>query len=137
MVSNSLIKVILLLTLISFTLQNTQSQDFKDLYNPEYLSEGDNTNFPTVGSNVSVHYTGTFKNGDKFDSSVDRKQPFNFKLGVGQVIKCWDNVVSKMSKGEKIKVTCPSDLAYGSRGAGGIIPPNTDLNFTIELLSWK
>lgn len=134
---NSLAKVIIILTLISFSLQNTKSDEFRSIYNPEYLVEGDNTNYPNKGSNVSVHYTGTFQDGQKFDSSVDRKQPFNFQLGVGQVIKCWDDVVSKMSKGEKIKVKCPSNMAYGSRGAGGIIPPNTDLLFTIELLSWK
>ena len=117
--------------------KGTKTSEFQKLFNPEYLLEGDNTNFPTKGSSVSVHYTGTFLDGKKFDSSVDRKEPFVFNLQKGQVIKCWDQVVSQMSKGEKIKVTCPSSLAYGSRGAGGVIPPNTDLNFEIHLLSWK
>jgi FKBP-type peptidyl-prolyl cis-trans isomerase len=130
-------KVLILITLLTLTLQNTSTDEFKSLYNPVYIKEGDNVNFPTKGSSVTVHYTGTFKDGKKFDSSVDRSSPFVFKLGVGQVIQCWDKVVAQMSKGEKIKVTCPSDLAYGSRGAGGIIPPNTDLDFEIELLSWK
>lgn len=130
-------KLIVLLTLISFSLQNTSTEEFKNLYSPVYINDGDKVNYPPPNSNVSVHYTGTFKDGKKFDSSVDRNSPFSFKIKAGQVIKCWDDVVSKMSKGEKIRVTCPSHLAYGERGAGGIIPPNTDLNFEIELLSWK
>ena len=120
-----------------FTYQDTKDTEFQNTYNPVYIANGDGENFPTKGSSVSVHYTGTFKNGDKFDSSLDRKKPFVFNLLKGEVIKCWDNVVARMSKGEKIQVTCPSNLAYGSKGAGGIIPPNTDLNFEIELLSWK
>ena len=73
-----------------------------------------------IGSQVTVHYTGTFPDtGKKFDSSVDRNRPFTFTLARGQVIRCWDEVVGKMSIGEKIYVVCPSRLAYGERGAGG------------------
>ena len=75
--------------------------------------------------------------GKEFDASYNRNQPFSFKLGVGQVIKCWDHTIAKLSIGQKVKVMCPSSWAYGERGAGGLIPPNADLIFEIELLSYK
>ncbi len=88
---------------------------------------------PQQGQRATVHYTGYFTDGRKFDSSLDRGQPFTFVLGVGQVIKGWDEGVATMNVGGKRLLYIPANLAYGSRGQGPI-PPNTDLIFEVELL---
>jgi FKBP-type peptidyl-prolyl cis-trans isomerase len=99
----------------------------------EKLVEG-NGPAPKAGDRVAVHYTGWLTNGTKFDSSVDRGQPFVFTLGHGQVIRGWDEGVATMRVGDKVKLTIPPELGYGARGAGGVIPPNATLVFEVELL---
>ncbi|XP_044727397.1 peptidyl-prolyl cis-trans isomerase Fkbp12 [Chrysoperla carnea] len=100
----------------------------------ESISPGDGSTFPKTGQTVVVHYTGTLENGVKFDSSRDRGVPFRFHIGKGEVIKGWDQGVAQMSVGQRAKLTCSPDFAYGSRGHPGIIPPNATLIFDVELL---
>jgi len=97
------------------------------------LAEG-NGAMPKAGDRVTVHYTGWLTDGNKFDSSVDRGQPFVFVIGRGQVISGWDQGVATMKVGDKVRLTIPPELGYGARGAGGVIPPNATLIFEVELL---
>jgi peptidylprolyl isomerase len=92
---------------------------------------------PETGKKVSVHYTGYLLSGKKFDSSVDRNQPFSFTIGYGQVIKGWDEGVATMKIGGKRKLIIPAELGYGKQGAGAVIPPNAQLVFDVELLGVK
>jgi peptidylprolyl isomerase len=96
---------------------------------------------PQKGQTCVMHYTGWLweggKKGKKFDSSVDRGQPFQFRLGVGQVIRGWDEGVATMKPGGRRNLLIPPDLGYGARGAGGLIPPNATLLFEVELIEAK
>jgi len=87
------------------------------------------------GDMLTMHYTGTLTDGKKFDSSFDRDQPFSFQLGVGQVIKGWDQGLTNMCVGEKRKLTIPPSLGYGDRGAGNVIPGGATLHFEVELIN--
>ena len=99
------------------------------------LVEGDGEE-ATKGAKVSVHYVGVaFSTGDEFDASWNRGQPFEFKLGAGQVIPGWDAGVEGMKVGGRRKLTIPSAMAYGARGAGGVIKPHEPLVFVVDLLS--
>lgn len=92
---------------------------------------------PNNGDTVLVHYTGTLTDGTKFDSSRDRNDPIAFKLGIGQVIKGWDEGIAKLGMGEQAVLIIPPSLGYGERGAGGVIPPNATLIFVVELVDIK
>ncbi|ODQ66457.1 FK506-binding protein 1 [Nadsonia fulvescens var. elongata DSM 6958] len=98
------------------------------------LAPGDNKTFAKTGDLVTIHYTGTLENGSKFDSSLDRGRPFQTVIGVGQVIKGWDEGIPKLSLGEKAILTISGDYGYGARGFPGLIPPNSTLIFEVQLL---
>ena len=100
------------------------------------LKKGDG-NKATKGNTVSVHYEGSLTNGQVFDSSYQRNQPIDFQLGIGQVIPGWDEGISLLKVGDKARFVIPSELGYGSAGAGGVIPPNATLIFDVELIEAK
>ena len=111
------------------------SDDLIRKYSIEIMNEGDADTQPNSGDPVSMHYDGTLVDGTKFDSSYDRGQPLDIRIGKGQVIKCWDEVGVNLNINQKVKVVCPSDTAYGNRAIGPI-PANSDLVFIIERVKW-
>ncbi len=112
----------------------TQMTDSGLKFEDTSVGEGD---VASKGQTVSVHYTGWLENGTKFDSSKDRNEPFEFKLGAGQVIRGWDEGVAGMKVGGVRRLTIPPQLGYGDRGAGGVIPPKATLIFEVELLATR
>lgn len=103
----------------------------------ETTQEGTGDKLTKAGDTISVHYTGKLENGTKFDSSVDRGTPFEFTIGQGMVIAGWEKGLLDMKVGEKRILTIPSEMGYGSQGAGGVIPPNATLIFEVELMGIK
>ncbi|KAK4687726.1 FK506-binding protein 1, partial [Tremellales sp. Uapishka_1] len=119
------------------SLMNRVSFPFLSLSSPSVLQKiapGDGSSFPKKGDSVTIHYTGKLTDGTVFDSSVTRGQPFKCTIGVGQVIKGWDEGVPQLSLGEKAVLTCTPDYAYGSRGFPPLLPPNATLTFEVQLL---
>ncbi|KAM9066443.1 peptidyl-prolyl cis-trans isomerase FKBP1B [Sminthopsis crassicaudata] len=100
----------------------------------ETISPGDGRTFPKKGQTCVVHYTGMLQNGKKFDSSRDRNKPFRFKIGRQEVIKGFEDGTAQMSLGQRAKLTCTPDVAYGATGHPGVIPANATLIFDVELL---
>lgn len=113
--------------------QTMRGEDVSE-FNMEFLVEGTGKE-TEVGDTISVHYTGTILDGTKFDSSVDRGEPFDFTLGEGSVIAGWDEGLVGIPVGSKVKLTIPSSMGYGERGAGGVILPGSALIFEVEILS--
>ncbi|NP_001087151.1 FKBP prolyl isomerase 1A S homeolog isoform X1 [Xenopus laevis] len=100
----------------------------------ETITEGDGRTFPKKGQTAVVHYVGSLDNGKKFDSSRDRNKPFKFIIGRNEVIRGWEEGVAQMSVGQRARLVCSPDYAYGATGHPGIIPPNSTLTFDVELL---
>jgi len=103
----------------------------------EIFAAGDGINYPRKGQTVTVHYTGYLPDGGLFDSSRDRGKPFKFKLGAEQVIPGLDKGVAQLSIGERAKIVIPPRLAYGERGFPGLVPPNSELIFDLELITFN
>ena len=130
-----LLMSVILITAACVAQSNMNETDSGLKYIDHQVGDGDEA---IAGKTVEVHYTGWLyvdgARGAKFDSSVDRGQPFSFQLGASQVIRGWDEGVQGMKVGGKRELIIPPDLGYGSRGAGGAIPPNATLDFEVELL---
>ena len=131
-------QILLFFILINIALshETTHDPEFEKKFQVTHIKEGDGKTFPKAHNKMYVHYRGTFLDGKEFDTSYGRETPFRFILGVGAVIKCWDIVVERLSVGEKIKVVCPYDWAYGEKGFAAI-PPKTDIVFEIELVKFE
>jgi len=137
--------VVLLLAVVGYSLYKSQTPSAPEISDADLITTTSGLQYQDLevgagaeakpGDQVSVHYTGWLEDGTKFDSSVDRNEPFQFQLGAGMVIQGWDEGVAGMKVGGKRKLVIPSNLGYGAAGAGGVIPPNASLIFDVELLA--
>jgi len=120
---------------LQFSLDNRSLSQLHNMgVTVETLAPGDGVNFPKKGDKVTIHYVGKLLDGSTFDSSRDRGMPFETEIGVGKVIKGWDEGVPQLSVGQKATLTATPDYAYGARGFPPVIPPNSTLKFEVELL---
>merc|ERR1719198_968847 len=127
-------KLVELVMLAALVIVDSRLNEASPHVHLKVLHKGDGETFPATGDRLTVHYVGTLEDGTQFDSSRDRDEPFQFTVGVGEVIKGWDVGMKKMSVGERAVLHVPSDMAYGEDGAGGVIPPDADLDFDVELI---
>jgi len=116
-------------------MQRQQQQQQQSGFVKKITKHGDGRTYPKKGQHVTVHYIGTLMNGQKFDSSVDKREPFTFQIGIGEVIRGWDEGVARMSLGERATLFISPEYGYGNRGAGNLIPPNAQLIFDVQLLN--
>lgn len=123
-------KQVIFISFLVLLAMSLLAEDLVNKYSIEVLAEGSEGTEPSKGQQVKMHYEGTLKDGTVFDSSYSRDSPLPVRIGSGQVIKCWDEVGINLRLGDKVRVLCPSETAYGSRGVGPI-PANSDLIFTI------
>ena len=135
----TLVPILLIIALVAYFIKSQPSAPQTTMITELKIEDLQVGTGPAVksGDTISIHYLGTLTDGKKFDSSYDRGQPFQTQIGVGQVIKGWDQGVVGMQVGGKRRLTIPADLAYGSRVAGDVIPPNATLIFEVELVAIK
>ncbi len=130
------ILIIIIVALLFINPQQVEEQEEQTMeLEIETLEQGEGDQEVKSGDTITVHYTGTLQDGTKFDSSLDRGDPFTFTIGIGQVIQGWEQGILGMKINEKRRLTIPPELGYGENGAGDAIPPNAVLIFEVELIS--
>ena len=137
MKGNLIIQFLSILTILNHFIC-FKDEEMKKLFKVNIIKPGDDTNYPQIGNELVVHFTGWYADTmRKYESSYDTKEPKKFIIGKKFMIECWEKVMLKISLGEKIKFICPHSLAFGNEGIKGKIPPKTNLAFEVELLEIK